>query len=198
MKVSLLVHSYPLNYIDEQFRQFFSSHMPLSSSLLSWIDDENQYVILRQKLFPQPTAKQTQVTQNAARVTMVNCDSYHQIIGQNPLERKIPMAFIEKHHKFLHNLFIHCKHEARLDGIAREIHTIHDSFFKNTPSAIIRLIVGHRNNLNTERELSRKRPSSSLLKDPLKSSNYTFYLLLNKLLYFHMFILESKPNELRM
>ncbi|CAF1318100.1 unnamed protein product [Rotaria sordida] len=73
-----------------------------------------------------------------------------------------------KNDKFKNNLFIHVTHEARLKGLAREIHIIHDNHFKNTDYGEIRLIVGFRNNPNIEFELSRKRPSSSVLKDPLR------------------------------
>ncbi|CAF5014335.1 unnamed protein product, partial [Rotaria sp. Silwood1] len=63
----------------------------------------------------------------------------------------------------------HC----RLKGLAREIHMIHDSHFKNTDKGEIRLVVGFRNNPNIEFELSRKRPASSILRDPLAKNMET-------------------------
>ncbi|CAF4735060.1 unnamed protein product, partial [Rotaria sp. Silwood2] len=145
--------------------------------LLPLIDNENRYFVLRQKLLAQPTAKQTQVDQSAARVSLVNHDPNVGNVNQKN-ERTMPMAVIETNQKFISNLFIHCKHEARLNGMARDIHVIHDSFFKDTPTAAIRLIVGHRNNPNIELELSQKCPSLRLLKDPSSKP-------------------KSKPNEAR-
>ena len=79
----------------------------------------------------------------------------------------------ENSNKFQKKIFIHCLHEDRFRGLQREIHDIHDSFFKNTTYQDIRLIVGHRNNPNIEYELTRKRPSSSLLKNqPLEKSEF--------------------------
>ena len=43
-------------------------------------------------------------------------------------------------------------------------------FFKNTDHGQIRLIVGHRNHPNIVKELGRKRPSSSFIKDPDRKS----------------------------
>ncbi|CAF4216325.1 unnamed protein product [Rotaria sordida] len=90
---------------------------------------------------------------------------------QNVTQRNInnmEATIKRKNDKFKNNLFIHVTHEARLKGLAREIHMIHDSHFKNTDYGEIRLVVGFRNNPNIEFELSRKRPLSSVLKDPLR------------------------------
>ena len=134
---------------------------PLSLLLLPFIDNENQFFLLREKLLAQPTAKQTQVTMNAAAVELID-----HTISTNA---HVKQAVIKRDgSKFKNNLFVHCTHEQRLQGLAREIHTIHDSYFKNTHVGHVRLIVGHRNNPNIEYELSRKRPSSHLLMDPLK------------------------------
>ena len=124
-----------------------------SSQHLPWIDNENDYFLFRQKLFAQPTVKQTQVAISAVAVNIVekNQNSGREItIKRNSDE-------------FQNNLFIHCTYEKRLKGLAREIHTIHDSFFKNTDYGQIQLVVGHRNNPNMVLQLSRKRPLSSML-----------------------------------
>ncbi|CAF2875228.1 unnamed protein product [Rotaria sp. Silwood2] len=90
--------------------------------------------------------------------------------NQNVTQRNTQLmeaTVTRKSNKFKSNLFVHVTHAARLKGLAREIHVIHDSHFKNTMYGDIRLVVGYRNNPNIEFELSRKRLSSSLLKDPL-------------------------------
>lgn len=68
-------------------------------------------------------------------------------------------------------LFYHCTHEARLAGLRREIHGIHQQFFNHTPNQDIRLIIGHRNNPNLEYELAQKRPRPiCLIDDPSKTA----------------------------
>ncbi|CAF4555213.1 unnamed protein product, partial [Rotaria sp. Silwood2] len=47
IRLLLLYNSYPLNYINEQFRRFFLDFMSSSSALLPLINDENQYFVLR-------------------------------------------------------------------------------------------------------------------------------------------------------
>jgi hypothetical protein len=54
--------------------------------------------------------------------------------------------------KYKNTIFIHWVHEARLIGLQRSIHEIHNDIFKNTEHSIIRLIVGHQNNPNQGRK----------------------------------------------
>ncbi|CAF4459001.1 unnamed protein product, partial [Rotaria sp. Silwood2] len=161
----LLYNRYPSTYIHDQFQKFFAklnSSASLSSSLLPMILDENQFSTLRQTITNQPTAKQTQLTISAAAVDMTQ---RHTQIIEATIKRN--------NNKFQNNVFVHITHEASLKGLAREIHQIHDNHFKNTIYGAIRLIVGYRNNRNIEFELSRKRPPSSILKDPLsKKTNH--------------------------
>ena len=137
-----------------------------TSSLLPLISEENQFFALRRKLSNQPTAKQTQAAISAAAVDFT--DNLQTLQQTNT--KAIQTTVTRKDDKFKKNLFVHFTHEARLKGLAREIHRIHDSYFKDTIHGNIRLVVGYRNNPNIEFELSRKRPSSSILKDPLQKS----------------------------
>jgi hypothetical protein len=163
----------------------------MSSSNLPLIDNENDYLLFRQKLLAQPTVKQTQVAESAATVVFVhNENGEKQVLIKRDYE------------KFKKNLFVHCTYEKRLKNLAHEIHTIHDSYFKNTDQGAIRLVVGYRNNPNIEFELSRKRPPTSILKDPSKKkSNKTHYLLFRNskmielLLFFSSCYLEPKTDE---
>ena len=169
-----LPFSYPCTYINGEFRRFFSQWMPLSSvsTVLPLLGDENQFFICRQKLLAQPTAKQTQVAKSATTVRAINDEQSHaqQNVGQTETARQrsaVTMTEVQwNNDKFKNNIFIHCKHEARLEGLKKYIHEIHDGLFKNTSHGDIRLIVGNRNNPNMEYELTRKRPHSSLLKGP--------------------------------
>jgi len=135
-------------------------------SLLPLIANENQFFLLRQKLLAQPTGKQTQVAHSAAAVDIITNNLNVLNVGQRQTQT-LQIAINRKDNKFMNRLFVHCTHEAQLGGLAREIHKIHDTYFKDTPHGDIRLIVGYRNNHNTEYELAHKRPLASLLMDPL-------------------------------
>jgi hypothetical protein len=142
-----------------------------SRSLLPIIYDEQQFFLLRQKLLAQPTYKQAEVTKRVAGVEIIN----HQLHGQNVQQtstRPTTMVTIKrKDQKFNNTLFIHCKHEARLEGVKRHIHEIHDNIFKDTDFRDIRLVVGNRNNPDIDYELTGKRPSSFILKDQPKKKS---------------------------
>ena len=140
--------------------------MSSSTSLLQLIENERQFFLLRQKLLGQPTAKQTQVAYSATSVGVTVVDP-----GVEPTQTRRTNATVQRqNNKFERTLFVRRRHKARLDGLKPHIHAIHNSSFVNTPNADIRLVVGPRNNPNTEFELSRKRPSSALLKGPSKKA----------------------------
>ncbi|CAF1351140.1 unnamed protein product [Rotaria sordida] len=158
---------YPSNYINQQFQKFFADCMSSSSlSFIPMITNPSQFFALRQKLSTQPTAKQTQLATSAAAVHLIQNTQNITQINTNNMEATVK----RNNNKFKNNLFVHVTHEARLKGLAREIHMIHDSFFKDASYADIRFIIGHRIDPNIEFELSRKRPSLSLLKDPLEKN----------------------------
>ncbi|CAF1504616.1 unnamed protein product [Rotaria sp. Silwood1] len=170
IRLMFLYNRYPSNFINQQFEKFFADYLSSTSPpILPMITNESQFLALRQKLLNEPTAKQTQLAISAASVQLTQRT-------QNVIQPNINNmeATIQRNNdKFKKNFFIHITHEARLKGLAREIHMIHDNHFKNTDKAEIRLIVGFRNNPNIEFELSRKRPASSLLKDPLAKKQKT-------------------------
>ncbi|CAF4037931.1 unnamed protein product [Rotaria sordida] len=156
IRLTLLLNGYPSTYINAQFQYFFKKYISLSSSILPLIDNKEQFSVLRQQLLAQPSILQIVVAKSAALVDTI---IKNKTIEEHEQTKK------ETENKFKSNIFIHCTHEARLEGVQRYIHEIHNSFFKNTDYEDIRLIVGHRNNPNLEFELARKRPHSSLLKN---------------------------------
>ncbi|CAM4916398.1 unnamed protein product [Rotaria socialis] len=160
IRLTLLYNNYPSIYINEQFQQFFLKYLPTISLILPLIENQEQFVILRKKLLEYPSVKQILVDKSAATVDniIIIRDQY----GQNDDEETTNN---NKDNKFQKKIFIHSLYEGRFRHIQREIHEIHDSFFKNTIYQDIRLIVGHRNNPNIEYELTTKRPCSSLLKN---------------------------------
>ncbi|CAF1237188.1 unnamed protein product [Rotaria sp. Silwood1] len=164
IRLMFLYNRYPSNYINQQFEKFFADYMSSTSSpILPMITNESQFLALREKLSNQPTAKQTQLSISAAAVELTQRTQNVAQQNANNMEATVK----RKNDKFKNNIFVHATYESRLKGLAREIHMIHDNHFKNTVYGEKRLIVGFRNNSNIEFELSRKRPASSVLKDPL-------------------------------
>ncbi|CAF1459893.1 unnamed protein product [Adineta steineri] len=179
IRLMLLYNSYPSTYINEQFQRFFMKYSSSSSSasssshsLLPLIANEQEFFSLREKLLAQPSIKQILMTKSANAVEII---SNVQQNGQTTTTITKVIVKRQNFDKFINNIFIHCVYESRFDGLQRHIHDIHDSIFKNTDYGNIRLIVGHRNNPNLNFQLSRKRPRSSLLKDPSeKKCKYTY------------------------
>jgi len=167
---------YPSTYINAQFQHFFDQYLPTSSfpTLIPLIDDEQHFFLIRQKLLAQPTRQQAEVAKRLGDIEITNPVSNGLSVATRPNPQPIPMVTVKrKDNKFNSTLFIHCKHEARLAGVKRILHEIHDDIFKNTAFGDIRLIVGNRNNPDMDYELARKRPPSFVLKDqPKKKSNY--------------------------
>lgn len=123
---------YPSKYIDTYVREFFNEHISISS-FQPLINDENQFLMLRSKLFAQPSIKEMQIGREKAK-TETHKD--HQ-----------------PNKKFEKTLFLHYRHEQRLDSLKRDIHKIYSEVFQGTEASDIRLIIGHRNSRNIQSEL---------------------------------------------
>ncbi|CAF5048699.1 unnamed protein product, partial [Rotaria sp. Silwood1] len=147
IRLMFLYNRYPSNYINQQFEKFFADYLSSTSPpILPMITNESQSFALRQKLLNELTAKQTQLAISAATVQLTQRTQNVIQPNRNNMEATIQ----RNNDKFKKNFFIHITHEARLQGVAREIHMIHDNHFKNTDKAEIRLVVGFRNNPNIE------------------------------------------------
>lgn len=158
------------------------------------LDNDERFQRLRRHLLEQPSTQQILIDKSVATVDHI----IHQTDGQSEL-----VTNKQKSNKFQNTIFRHCLHESRFRGLAREIHEIHDSFFKNTIYEAIRLIVGRRNNPNLDFELTSKHPSSSLLKnEPLRQREKVKFFLINFYLIFLTipclflsFLFRTKTNE---
>ncbi|CAF4058846.1 unnamed protein product [Adineta steineri] len=194
IRLLLLYNGYPSTYIHEQFQQFFMKHrVSSSSSTLPLIDNEQEFYRLRENLSAQPSIKQEIVKKNAATVEITTKKQANQETTTQIMETRVKR---KNDDKFKNTIFIHCIHEARLEGVKRHIHEIHDSYFKSTDHGNIRLVVGHRNNPNLDFELTNKRPRSTLLKDPTKKSKdgMDLYYLVYQIFRFS-FLLEPQLNQ---
>ncbi len=136
--------------------------MRSSSSFLPFIYHEQQFFRMRQPLIDQLTPRQSQVAANVA-IANINND---QTDDTKPAELQEAMKKTGK--KPIHygdQLFVHYTHEKRFESFKRDMHTINDNVFKNTPVMDLKLIVGSRNSRDTRNELVRKRPKLALLQN---------------------------------
>ncbi|CAF1418091.1 unnamed protein product [Adineta steineri] len=140
----LLYNGYPSKYIDQHFQKFFASHLS-NSSLIPMIYDENEFLIIRKKLFAQSSVKEIQMNRQIDNIGIKQTD---------------------KPNKFDKTLFLHYTHEKRLEPIKRDIHKIYSDVFQGTEAESMRLIIGHRNSRNLACELIRTRPYASFIKLP--------------------------------
>ena len=126
------------------------------------IDDEKVFLALRQKILAQPTEKEMKLLHTASQADVDNV-AYRREHGMDEMSKELAKQKTKE--KFETTVFIHYQHEQRLHPMKKEIHVIHDELLKNSPAENVRLVVGHRNGLDTKLELTTKRPHPSLLKD---------------------------------
>ncbi|CAM2729451.1 unnamed protein product, partial [Rotaria socialis] len=161
IRLMLLYNGYPSRYIDTNFRKFFDRSLS-KSSMIPFIANENQFLVMRNTLLPKLTVKERE-TQH--RIAAFSFDE--EIDNQNTKEKTTGSSTISKQNKpnkFANTLFLHYTHEKRLHSLKRDIHKIYSEIFHNTIGIDFRLIVGHRNHRNTGHELVQKRPPPTMLK----------------------------------
>ncbi|CAF4380022.1 unnamed protein product, partial [Adineta steineri] len=120
IRLMLLYNSYPSTYINEQFQRFFMKYTSSSSSqsLLPLIANEQEFFVLREKLFAQPSIKQILMTKSANAVEII---SNVQQNGQTTIPITKIIVKRKNTDKFINNIFIHCVHESRFHGLQRHI-----------------------------------------------------------------------------
>lgn len=132
------------------------------------IQNENQFLIIRNQLLNIPTHRQSQV---ALRAAQANIDQH-----QADETHNAPKITTEKNDKpttnYENKLIIHYTHEKRFRSTKRDLHQIYDNIFKNTPVEDVKIIVGNKNQAQSKRQLIRKRPNKSILTNkPNKSKS---------------------------
>ncbi|CAF2080634.1 unnamed protein product, partial [Rotaria magnacalcarata] len=185
IRLMLLYNGYPSRYIDTQFRKFFGRSIS-KSSMLRFIANENQFLVMRNTLLPKLTVKERETQHRIAAVPF-----HEEIDHRNTEEKTARITTIlkrKKPNKFTKTLFLHYTHEQRLHTLKRAIHKIFSEIFHDTIATDLRLIVGHRNHRNTGHELVQKRPHPTMLKPtPLPSKIILLYqglsLMLNVTLF---------------
>ncbi|CAF1452182.1 unnamed protein product [Adineta steineri] len=155
----LLYNGYPSSFIDQQFHKFFNEFI-YATSILSFIENEQQYILLRHEILGQPTPQQSQT---ASRAATADVDNDATDVTAETTCRESVEKIQKKSINYADRLFLHYKHEKRFQPFKRNMHQIYHNVFKNTPAMDLRLIVGNRNRRDAKNELIRKRPKRSLL-----------------------------------
>ena len=122
----------------------------LSSSIMTWVENEKQYIPMRAELLKQKTNVEHQLLYRISTIT--DQDNSGQV------KEKVNQSKQQRQDKCDKCLIIHYTHEQRLASYKRDVHQIWDETFKQTPVKDTKLIVGNRNNRNTAEELVSKRP----------------------------------------
>jgi hypothetical protein len=119
-------------------------------SIIPMIHDENEFLILRQKLLDQPT-----VNEDRQAATIAKKIDYNNIPSNiNPLVK----AKLLKRRERANSIMLHYTHDKSFSHYKRIFHQIWNDTFYNTPIQIIKLIVGTRNSPNLSKELIHRNP----------------------------------------
>ena len=168
--------SYPTSFIDQQFNKFFNEFI-YTTSILSFIENEQQFLLLRHEILDQPTPQQSQA---ASRAIMADVDNDQTDITAETTSQETIKKIQKKPINFADRLFLHYTHEKRFQPFKRSMHQVYENVFKHTPAMDLKLVVGNRNRRDAKHELIRKRPKRSLLQ--CKQIRNKYEKLLGKLL----------------
>ncbi|CAF1289540.1 unnamed protein product [Rotaria sordida] len=162
IKLMLLYNGYTSTYIEKEFHKHLSEHIS-TSPFLPLINNEKEFILMRNKLLDLPTPRQSQVAMSAATADIDNDQTDDQPIG--PTE--IPKKPETKQTNFGNKLFVHRTHEKRFKSYKQNMHRVYEDIFKDTPAIHAKLVVGNRNRRDTQNELIRKRPKQTLLQNTI-------------------------------
>jgi hypothetical protein len=121
---------------------------------------------MRIVLSGQPSRQQSQVEMRIATLTT---DNEH-LIKESDNKQEFTIQENKKQNEFKNKLIIHYTHENRFNTCKRDMHRIFQDTIANNPIIETKLIVGNRNQRSTMRELIRKRPRHTILKNKAKQS----------------------------
>ncbi|CAM4979639.1 unnamed protein product, partial [Rotaria socialis] len=165
IKSTFLYNGYPSSFIDKIFRKFLSGYIS-SRSFLPFLDNEDQFLHMRIALSGQPRRQQSQVEMRIETLTTNN----EHLIEELDKKQEFTIQEKKKPNEFENKLIIHYTHEKRFNTRKRDLHRIFQETFANTQIIETKLIVGNRNQKSTMRELIRKRPRQTILKNKAKAN----------------------------
>ena len=146
------LHRYPVRYAHSQFKKIFARYSIESNTILPKIHKEDEFLRISRQLLLQPTpAEYTIAARTAKQIVYGDIQS-----TENALAQSILLKWKNKQDAVI----IHYTHENRFSYYKCAIHEIWKKNFGETPVISSRLIVGTRNNLNLNRELVRRSPST--------------------------------------
>ncbi|CAF3855858.1 unnamed protein product, partial [Adineta steineri] len=159
IKLMLLYNGYSSSFIDQQFHKFFNEFI-YATSILSFIENEQQFILLRQEILGQPTPGQSQTTSRAATADV---DNDQTDVTAETTSRESVAKIQKEPINYTDRLIVHYTHEKRFEPFKRNMHRVYQNVSKNTSAMVLKLIVGNRNRRDAKHELIRKRPKRSLL-----------------------------------
>ena len=127
-----------------------------TSDFLPLIDNEQAFLSLRAQLLAIAFAQRSYLA-HSMKENEANGDSH--TINVPEIEKAPARATRTGQDR----LILHYTYEQRLESYKRDFHHVWQSIFTNTPVMDTRVIIGHRNSRNLQRELVHKRPHPSLL-----------------------------------
>lgn len=164
---SFLFLRYPSTFIETEFRKFFGEQLH-PTSIVSFIQTEEQFLPIHDKLLSSPPSDQLPITKDTLMIgSMVQPSSAFATNTTTPSET----TENEKMTKHTKHLFIHYSYEKRLRTMKRGLHQVHGNLFNQSANGNVKMIVGTRNRRSATHELIRKRPPPFLLKDRERPSN---------------------------
>ncbi|CAF3766874.1 unnamed protein product [Rotaria socialis] len=156
IKLMLLYNGYPTTYVHVHFHKFLRNYSFDSTCIAPIVLDDNEYMMLRHQILPQPTIPEL------ARASRIASQLDYKVADQTsePLLKTKLMRRQQRDYS-LSPFIIHYTHEERFAYYKSMIHPIWNETFKSTPIITNRLIVGTRNQKNLQKELLRRSPPQS-------------------------------------
>jgi len=137
----------------------------MSNIHLTFIPNENQFILIRTNIQHQPTPQQSNAMISARRAETPN----HPTNGKQIRSKETPKGSEKNDDKNASKLIVHYIHERRFHSIKRDMHLIYQNIFERTPVADVKMIVGNPNRRDSKHELIHKRPKRSLLTNTRRS-----------------------------
>lgn len=157
---------YPSTFLEEEFRKFFNDQLS-PTSFLSFIQNEEHFIIMRRKLFSQAI---TQLLIMATNLSTHGLTNEARSALEEPINTTSVTAESKKKAEYDNTLFVHHSYEKRFRSMKRDLHTIHKDLLDQSANKSAKMIVGTRNRRSACHELIRKRPKPSLLNDRQRQS----------------------------
>ena len=123
----------------------------IHSRLIPLIESESYFQLIRSNILKRTTATELEVAARIAKATD------HHDMGTIDASSAVSTKR-KQNSKWDNNLIIHYSHEKRFETLKKDIHQLWNQIFHDTPIMNTKLIIGHKNNNSTTRELVQRCP----------------------------------------